>query len=509
MRPIVLSGFAGTGKSAVGAALAARLGVPFLDTDAAIERRAGKDVGTIWRESGEGGFRALEREVATEALRGPPSVIAFGGGTVTCRAVRFEALDRATVVTLTASVEAIASRTTSAERPLLSGPDPHQRVRELLEARADAYAEHHATLDTTSLGIEDAAAHLATLRDDDSLVVPLGRRSHRYQRIGSSSKDAVLARAISELRPSTTLVVTDENVARHCAAAIAALGDVTRVVLPAGEPTKTLTTASRIWDAALDPGVDRDAVIVAFGGGVTGDLAGFAAATALRGLRWVQSPTTLLAMVDASIGGKTGFDHATGKNRIGAIHQPSAIVADLSHLATLPEREMRAGLAEIVKIAVACDADLFLALEKDPANLVEIVLRSAAAKIRLVREDENDQGVRAVLNLGHTVGHVLEAEGEYRVHLHGEAVSIGLIDEMRATERMGATPPEIVTRVKQLLERLGLPTSAGATLRTGALDRLASDKKRIGSSITLPIVTGLGTSKVERVPLPTFRSALA
>src|SRR5207245_801854 len=171
--------------------------VRFIDTDAAIEQRTGKEIAAIWRDVGEAGFRTIEQEVALDALGGPPSVIAFGGGAVTSRALRFAALDRATVVTLTASIEAIASRTAGSKRPLLAGPDLAQRIRDLLDARADAYAEHHATLDTTSIAVDDAARQLAALKGDDSLVVPLGRRSHRYRRV--HGEPALLASAVADL----------------------------------------------------------------------------------------------------------------------------------------------------------------------------------------------------------------------------------------------------------------------------------------------------------------------
>src|SRR5581483_9972346 len=192
-------------------------------------------------------------------------------------------------------------------------------------------------------------------------------------------------------------------------------------------------------------GVDRDALVVAFGGGVVGDLAGFAAACLLRGVRFVQAPTTLLAMVDSSVGGKTGFDHPAGKNLIGAFHQPSAVVADLAHLRTLPARERTAGLAEVVKIAVATDGALLDRVERDAAALgrgeagalLPVVREAIAAKIRIVRDDEREAGARALLNLGHTVGHALEAHGGYAALLHGEAVALGLIAEMSAAAALG------------------------------------------------------------------------
>lgn len=511
MRPIVLSGFAGTGKSTIGAKLAARLGLPFVDTDVEIERRAGKSIAAIFLERGEGGFRELEEEVVLEAIR--PSgarVIAFGGGTVTSRELRHETLERATLVTLTCEPETLARRTAGSARPMLMGADPVARIRDLLAARADAYAECHLTLDTTSLDDETAAGELARHKDDSALVVPLGRRSHRYECVEAAPE--VLAGRLRALSPTQVVVVTDENVARWRAVFLDALKSkigFEKVVLPAGEAHKTLATVEWLWNEILGRGIDRDSVLVALGGGVVGDLVGFAAATALRGVRWVQAPTTLLSMVDASIGGKTGFDHPSGKNRIGAFHQPSAIVADLAHLTTLPEREKRAGLAEVVKIAVATDAKLFAAIEGAPAVTAPLLTSAAAAKIRIVKEDEFERtGVRTVLNLGHTVGHALELAGGFTTHLHGEAVAIGTIAELEATERLGWTPSSVVDDTRAILERLGLPTTIPAALREPTLAGLIADKKRLASSILVPVVRGIGEATLERIPLATWSAAV-
>jgi shikimate kinase/3-dehydroquinate synthase len=315
--------------------------------------------------------------------------------------------------------------------------------------------------------------------------------------------------------------VTDSNVQRHRAPAIQAALlplrlPVVHVTLPPGESQKTLTTVGTIWDAALGAGVDRDALVVALGGGVVGDLAGFAAACLLRGVRFVQAPTTLLSMVDSSVGGKTGFDHATGKNLVGAFHQPSAVVADLDHLTTLSPRERRAGIAEIVKIALATDASLLDALERetaaiargDASALLPVVRSAIDAKIRIVRDDERESGPRALLNLGHTVGHALESHGGYSRWLHGEAVAMGTVLEMRATAALGYTPPEVVARATALFEALGLPTRVARDDVTASWRYVAGDKKRAGTQLKLPVVTAAGSSYVQRIELTRLRESV-
>jgi shikimate kinase/3-dehydroquinate synthase len=221
-------------------------------------------------------------------------------------------------------------------------------------------------------------------------------------------------------------------------------------------------------------------------------------------------------MVDSSVGGKTGFDHPVGKNLIGAFHQPSAVVADLAHLETLPARERVAGLAEIVKIALATDGALFERLERDAVALARgdakalgPVVRSAIlAKIRVVRDDEREAGARAVLNLGHTVGHALEAQGGYSSLLHGEAVALGLVCELRASAALRWTPPNLIERVLALLAALGLPHRTERSDVMAAWPYVGADKKRSGDTLRLPVVTGVGSSRLEKVALNTFRDAV-
>jgi 3-dehydroquinate synthase len=289
--------------------------------------------------------------------------------------------------------------------------------------------------------------------------------------------------------------------------AIAVPGTV--VTLPPGEVNKTLPQVAAIWDAALALGIDRDAVVVSFGGGVVGDLAGFAASTLLRGIRFVQLPTTLLAMVDASVGGKTGFDHAVGKNLVGSFHQPAHVVADLAHLGTLPKRELRAGLAEVVKIALTCDAALFETLERSGKSLLEdgspellhVVRRAIELKAWVVRQDEREQGLREILNFGHTIGHAIESGVQYKHVLHGEAIALGMVGELTLGARLGFSPAGLAARTAGVLESLGLRTEATPQELARAKPFLASDKKRRGAQVRLPLPAGVGTCRVHAVPL--------
>ena len=521
MRTVVLSGFMGTGKSTVGPRLAARLGVPFVDTDAEIERAAGQPIRDLWREQGESAFRAQEEALVERLLSdSAPRVIAFGGGTVTIERSRRLAVDRALIVTLTASPERIVARLPDREtRPNLGVSDPVARVRYLLAQRAAAYAECHLTVSTDGLDIEEVVALLVELVARDPLLVPLGTRSYAIDVCHDEA--AHLTEAVARSAPSSVVVVTDSHVQRARGAMLdAALRPfaqrTARVTLPPGEQHKTLASVATIWEAAIGAGADRDALIVAFGGGVVGDLAGFAAACLLRGVRFLQVPTTLLAMVDASVGGKTGFDLPAGKNLIGAFHQPVGVVADLAHLRTLPRRELVAGLAEIVKVALATDAVLLEQVERQAGALAEgdrdalrpIVRAAIEAKIRVVRDDEREAGARALLNFGHTLGHALETLGGYTRWLHGEAVAIGLVAELEATAALGFTPPALADRARDLLSRLGLPTHAERTDFAAAWRHVGTDKKRAGADVRLPTVTAAGTARVQRVSLATLRAAV-
>jgi 3-dehydroquinate synthase len=276
------------------------------------------------------------------------------------------------------------------------------------------------------------------------------------------------------------------------------------LALPDGERHKTLEVAGRIFDALVAGRLNRDACVVALGGGVVGDMAGFAAACYQRGVDYVQVPTTLLAQVDSSVGGKTGVNHPGGKNLIGAFHQPRAVVSDLSTLGTLPVRELRAGLAEVLKYGLIADAafldwlegnlDPLLAL--DPAALALAIRRSCEIKAAIVAEDEREHGRRALLNLGHTFGHAIETAAGYGEWLHGEAVGVGMLIAADLSSRLGWLPAGEVQRLRDLLRRTGLPVAAPPIGAARALELMGMDKKVLGGRIRLVLLRRTGEGVV-------------
>jgi shikimate kinase/3-dehydroquinate synthase len=310
------------------------------------------------------------------------------------------------------------------------------------------------------------------------------------------------------------LLVTDRNVAPlHAGPVAATLGAggarVELVVLEPGEQHKNPAAVVELWRRALGAGADRTSLVVGLGGGVVTDVAGFAAGTYMRGVRWAAFPTTLLGMVDASVGGKTAVDLGTAKNAVGAFWQPSSVVCDLEFLRTEPERGYVGALAEVAKSALIGDRVLFDLLEsragavlaRDPGALGEVVRRSVAVKAGVVGRDEREAGLRAVLNLGHTVGHALEAAGGYRELSHGEAVSLGLVAALRIGCALGRTSADLVGRVMALLGSLGLPTVLDRARLEAATSLLAQDKKRAGGSLRFVVVEGVGQVSTVRLGL--------
>lgn len=512
MKTLFLSGFMGTGKSTLGPLVADKLGLPFVDADAVVAARGGRPVADLLRAD-ERAFRALEAEVVKElAARGEAAVVALGGGALATTDTRRFVLAKGIVVTLRASLDAILARTgpSADSRPLLAGPDARGRAKELLTARHAAYCECHGEVWTDVLDEDQSAEAICAVYKDNPLVVPLGERSYRVHVV--NDRPSALTDAVAELGPSGVLAVTDSNVLRargeSLEKALEAVALPHRIcTLPPGEAHKTLSTVDTLWEAGIAHGLDRDGLYVAFGGGVVGDLTGFAASTLFRGVRAVQVPTTLLAMVDASVGGKTGFDLPAGKNLVGAFFQPSAVVVDLAHLSTLPVRQRRAGLAEIVKVALLFDASLVDELSSRASELVSgpplalesVVRRAIQLKADVVSRDETEQGDRALLNFGHTVGHALESHGRYAKYLHGEAVAIGMVAELEHGRVRGLVDDEVCRRTRSLLESLGLATEAPRGELGASVSYLEVDKKRRKNEVALPLATSVGAGKVLKV----------
>jgi 3-dehydroquinate synthase len=338
------------------------------------------------------------------------------------------------------------------------------------------------------------------------LVVELGARSYPI-RIGAGLlADAAPWRAL--LPGRHVLLVSDEHVAPlYLDRASAGLHDRTfsSLVLPAGEVHKTLDSAARIFAALAELKASRDACVIALGGGVVGDVAGFAAACWMRGIAFVQMPTTLLAMVDSSVGGKTAVDLPQGKNLVGAFHQPRAVIADTATLATLPDRELRAGLAEVVKYGALGDADFFAWLEhnadalraRDPDKLAEAIARCCTHKAGIVARDETERGERVLLNFGHTFGHALETACGYGNLLHGEAVAIGMCLAAGLSARSGMSTDADSMRLRDLLARFGLPTAIPAgTDPSAILAAMRLDKKNASGRLRLILWRGVGRAEI-------------
>ncbi len=509
-RPLLLNGPAAAGKSAVGRLVAARAGVRFVDLTEVV---GGAQQGATGPGSSSARGRATEsgsgQRLEELLAEGEAVVVALGADTLLSRSHRLQALDSAVVVALRAPFDELRRRQQEHRRPGAAS-DAAQAEGEL-QLRAEAHAEAHGIVDTGAATPEEAAARVAELWERDPLAVAAGTRSYAVE-----TGNGIAARRLPALArgASKVVLVSDENVfglhGDSVERAVRSSGvGVCRVVLPPGEEHKTLASLEHILQQALRAGADRSSVVVGFGGGVVTDVAGFAAACWMRGVRWFAVPTTLLAMVDASVGGKTAVDLLTAKNAVGAFWQPSAVLCDVTYLQTEPARGYRSALAEVVKTALIGDGQLLelveasaeAAAQGDLTVAEQMVRRSIRVKARVVSQDEREGGLRACLNLGHTLGHALESQGGYTQLSHGEAVSLGLVLALRLGERLGVTPSDLTSRVTRLLARLGLPTEASSAALREAAQLIGHDKKRSGTSLRFVVVEGVGAVRTQRMEL--------
>jgi shikimate kinase/3-dehydroquinate synthase len=499
LRPLLLNGFMASGKSTVGRLIAERAGCPFVDLDERVEARAGLRVAEIFAQHGERSFRQWEAEALQEVLEaGRREVVALGGGALLVRARRLQALDRAVVVGLSVDADEVLRRAAAqpGQRPLLAGGNPAEHVEQLLEERAGAYAECHARLETAGRTPEELAARALELWQRDGVAVAAGEHSYQVE-IGAGFASQRLAEWTRGR--SRVLLISDRNVAPlHAERVREALGGnqhVELIELPAGEMYKTLATVESIWKRASALSADRSSLFVGLGGGVVTDITGFAAASWMRGVPWLALPTTLLSMVDASVGGKTAVDLGQAKNCVGAFWQPSAVFCDVDYCATEPARGLTA-LSEVVKTALIGDPGLLelveqksaAVLRREPGVTAELVRRSIRVKARVVGQDAREQGIRAALNLGHTFGHALEAAAGFDRLSHGEAISLGLVAALRLGQRLAVTSEQLVARVTRLLARLGLPTNLREEPLEQAAELLQLDKKKRGKRIKFVLV---------------------
>ncbi len=522
-RSLILNGFMATGKSSVARLLGRHINVPVIDLDEVITRAANKPVAEIFKDEGEAAFRAREAAALQEHLSSTRvQIIAVGGGALLNPTLRHRALEVAKVVSLTCSVERLVERCLRdpSVRPLLAGADPITRMRELLALRGHVYAECHGSVDTTDMTPDAVAREVEAIWREERIAVPVGAQSYAALVGGDAKRVATL---VSSMHPSRIAIVTDKTVEHLYSAEIAsALRDKVAMeplvfALEPGEEQKTLASveALLIWMHASE--LDRSSVVVGLGGGVVTDIAGFASAIYMRGMRWVAVPTTTLGMVDAALGGKTGVDFAGVKNLVGTFHHPSALIVHPRYTSTESVRSYRSGLAEIVKSAVIRDTGFFSWLEahadalaaRDLTVLGEAIARSLQIKASVVSQDERDFGTRALLNFGHTFGHAIEEATGFSKFTHGEAVSLGMAAVVRAGIRAGWTPEEPGTRLLGLLTRLKLPTDLPADTHAEALRYLAQDKKRVGQKLRLVILKSVGHAEIHPVPVDEARTLFA
>jgi shikimate kinase / 3-dehydroquinate synthase len=517
--PLLLNGFMGTGKSTVARLCAAELGAEAVDLDERIVLRTGKSIADLFAEQGEAAFRALEQEELRRLeaeFRGRKWVVALGGGALLDRSARLHWLYRSTIVTLRASAREILARVSAQDgatgaRPLLRAPDPLARIEQLLLERAPAYAECHGEVSTEGKEPALIAKDVVSIFRRSPVPVASGLESYRVE-IGSGILEGFVG---PEARgASGALLVSDKTVfPLYGQGVLEALREVSlspgHTLLTPGEEFKNLASLESIYRQAYELSLDRKAVFVGLGGGVVTDMTGFAAATWVRGVRWLGAPTTLLSMVDASVGGKTAVDFELAKNSVGAFWQPSGVVCDVRTLKTETDRAYRGALSEVIKTALIGDPGLFELLEKeprailarDPALLEVIVRASVRVKAQVVALDPRESGIRAHLNLGHTIGHALESAGGYSKLTHGEAVSLGLVAALRLGTQLGRTPEELTRRVERLLGTLGLPRELSRGDLTEAATLVGRDKKRAGKNVTFVFARAVGDVFREPVAL--------
>jgi 3-dehydroquinate synthase len=515
MRHIVLTGFMGTGKTTVGLEIARRLRRPFLDMDAEIEARAGKPIPLIFAEEGEAAFRAMEAQLCRELSTQQGLVIATGGGTLVDPANRALLLHDSLGICLTAHPDEILRRLQDTNyRPLLDVEDPRAEIERLMAARCTAYDAIPWHIDTTGLSSRVVVRRVMEVVSIISLPVEHPNGMYQvYIANGTLAFVGDVVRASGAGCQGLVAVVANRAVAQlywdQVGASLRA-ADLRPFwcSIPEGEEHKTLETVSSLYEQFLARGLDRTGTVVALGGGVTGDIAGFAAATFMRGVRLVQVPTTLLSMVDSSVGGKTGVDLPQGKNLVGAFKQPAAVLIDPSVLATLPGEEIRSGLAEVIKHGVIGAPELFAQLQTGQATLASWWKGQGATRIawalrvktEIVEADPFERGRRAVLNLGHTTGHALERLSDYSLR-HGEAVAIGMLTAARIAERMGRADPALIARIEETLRVWGLPVDCPPYEARAIWQAMAHDKKRRGRALRWVLPHAIGRVEVtEDVP---------
>lgn len=503
---LYFTGFMASGKSRTGRALAERLGRPFIDTDNVIVERSGKSINEIFEQDGEAKFREMERDIIAEISKcEEPQVISLGGGALT-RPENLKIIrENGTIIRLWAKPEVLSERIGRKNtRPLLANLNDEERlakIKVMLKEREKNYAAADFSVESSNDNSEnhviDRILQMLRFWDSHALDV-LPSEGDRYPIFIGKNLIPVAGTMLEGLRLSEDyefLVCTDTSIAKAQPQKLAELrGQAGRCPIfkfQAGERNKTLHNLNQLYSFMLHRGYTRKSCLLQMSGGVVGDMAGFGAATYQRGIPFIQFPTTLLSMVDSSVGGKVAVNHPEGKNMIGAFYQPKAVVCDLSVLGTLPENEYLAGLAEIVKYGVIYDEEFFRYMEQnvdkikahDYDTLKYLIFRSCQIKAEVVGIDEKENGLRAILNYGHTFGHAIEKLTHYELYSHGIAVSLGMRVAARASVLLNQIDAAAEARQNALLDALGFPKKCSVNVEEAweamAIDKKAAKGKRV------------------------------
>ena len=526
LRNIILTGFSGTGKSQVAREVAGILGWELVDTDADIVRREGREIAEVFSEKGEGEFRRLEKEALERACDGGGRVVATGGGVLMDADNRRLLFGSGLVVGLEARPETIYRRLSSdgqgrptEERPMLAGSDPLGRIRSLKAERQPFYSLAKWVVQTDDLSEGQVAAEVVRAwqmlggrmgsagdGDPELAAVVTHSRGSCPIRVGWGLLERIGGRFRESGVDGPVYIITDDNVfplyGRQVQRSLQRSEIVAHCfIIPAGEESKSWEMANAIYHWLASRRAERGHTILAVGGGVVGDLAGFVAATYLRGMPFVQAPTSMAAMVDASIGGKTGVNLEEAKNLVGAFYQPQMVLADPHSLTTLGRRELSEGWAEAIKHGFIMDADLVSVFEDHAPDLMglepelstEVIRRSMAIKADVVSQDERETlGKRVLLNYGHTIGHAIEATTGYGEWMHGEGVSVGMMGAAELSRRMGMIDQDVVRRQGDLLRRFNLPLRAEGLDVERIFSAMSLDKKSTGGAIRWVLLEEVG-----------------
>ncbi|MBI4826457.1 MAG: 3-dehydroquinate synthase [Nitrospirae bacterium] len=508
---IVLAGFMGTGKTSVGRELSDKLGYPFIDTDVLIEEREGMPISLIFKNKGEDHFRRIESEIVAEISKKKNVVIATGGGVIKNRQNVDNLRRRGVILCLTAGPEIILKRVMleGGKRPLLDVEEPLNEIKKLLAEREEFYKQADAFIKTDFITPDETADEIISLLGLETESVNVGLDDRSYEIVIGHDLLSKLGLRIKEFRPSKVAIISNETVfplyKDTVLASLKEHGIMPEVFLmPDGEKHKGLEWANRMYGNLLAARFDRSSLILALGGGVAGDLTGFVAATYMRGIRFIQVPTTLLSQVDSSVGGKTGVNHPLGKNMIGAFYQPSLVLIDVDTLKTLPKREFAAGMAEVIKYGVIADRELFDYLKNKREDIlslgesiIHLVKRSCEIKADVVSKDERETGLRAILNFGHTIGHAIETATGYKMYLHGEALAIGMRYAADIAVRKGIFDKGLAVQVKALIESYNLPVDLPLGVPVSdIINAVKVDKKAKAGKVIFILPESIGSVRI-------------